>query len=141
MKVSLIFSPNETKKSNQDGSIPLYLRICYKRKKVENRLNFELSTNDLLKRDSITMRLQERNAPVNHYLNRIESKFQDFLIGNATNLQEYSASAIRDAVLGFKKNERQTIMGFVDKYFEATILSNSNIAPGTVKFTEDPSII
>ncbi len=133
MKASVIFFPNEAKKSSQTAGIPLYLRVCFKRKKVESRLNFELKENDLLKWDSITMRLQERNAAVNHYLNRIESKFHDFLIANATSLSVHSASSIRDEVLGYKKQEIVTIINFVDKYFEETILPNPNVAPGTTK--------
>lgn len=103
------------------------------RKKVESRLNFELNEDDLKKWNGITMRLDERNSPVNHYLNRIESTFHDFIIANATCLQEYSASDIRDAILGIKKKSNQTVIAFVDAYFESTVLNNQNVAPGTIK--------
>jgi hypothetical protein len=52
------------------------------------------------------MRLQERNLAVNDYLNRIESKFTDFLIGHVTCFHEYSTAAIRNLVLGIKKDNR-----------------------------------
>ena len=133
MKASLIFFPNEAKKNLQKGSIPLYLRVCFKRKKVENRLNFEIAEKELLRWDPFTMRIQERNSPVNHYLNRIEQKFQDLLIMHATCLQQLSAADIRDMVLGVSKKQVLTIMDFVDKYFEEEVLCNSNKTAGTTK--------
>jgi site-specific recombinase XerD len=36
-------------------------------------------------------------------------------------------------VLGLKKEEHQTVMDFVDTYFEKFVLNNQNVAPGTTK--------
>ena len=133
MKASLIFFPNTAKKNQQSCKVPLYLRVWYKKGKAESRLNFDLTPDQLKLWNGITMRLQERNAAVNHYLNRIESTFHDFLIANATRLEEHSAADIRDAVLGLKKDNYPTLLTFVDSYFESTVMNNSNIAPGTTK--------
>jgi len=111
----------------------LYLRICFRRAKTEARLNVDVTEAELLKWDPFTMRLQERNSPVNHYLNRIEQKFQELLIMHATCLQQLSAADIRDMVLGVNKKQVLTIMDFVDKYFEEEVLCNSNKTAGTTK--------
>lgn len=133
MKASLFFFPNVSKQNQRSGKVPLYLRICLKGKKTECRLNFDVGESELLKWDSITMRVQERNSAVNHYLNRIEQKFQEFVVMQATNIPDYSPNDIRNAVMGVKQKGCVTIMSFVDKYFEDNVLNNSNRAPGTTK--------
>ena len=109
------------------------MRIFFRGGKAESRLNFDLSPIELLKWDPITMRVQERNASVNHYLNRIEQKFQDFLIIEATNLQNFTPSEIRDELTGTKKKNIPLLMDFIDKFFEEYVLNNPNKAEGTTK--------
>src|SRR5258705_6185801 len=133
MKTSILFFPNEAKKSKRTAKLPLYMRICFMGRKAEARLNFEITQTELLKWDPFTMRLQERNSPVNHYLNRIEQKFQEFVILEATSLSEHSAGSIKDFVLGLNGKKQQTVMNFIDKYFEDAVLNNTNRVPGTIK--------
>ena len=133
MKASLIFYPNEAKKNKRTGKIPIYIRICYKRAKSENRLNAEIAENELLKWDPISMRLIERNSPINHQLNRLDQQFNDFLILNATSLPQYTAAYIRDYVLGNTKTQSKTVLKFVDEYFENAVANNISRTPGTVK--------
>jgi len=133
MKTTIIFYPNELKKSKRTERIPLYLRIFFKGKKMESRLNFEIAESELSKWDPFTMRMQERNSAVNHYLNRIEQKFQDFRIMEATTLNEHSAETIRNVILGLDKKTALTVMKFTDQFYENNVLKNSNRVPGTIK--------
>ena len=55
-----------------------------RKSKGEIRLNAELTQQDPLIMDAITMRLPERNSPVNHQLNGMDKKFQEFLVLNAS---------------------------------------------------------
>jgi hypothetical protein len=100
MKTSIVFYPNKLKKSARYGKTLVYMRICFKAQKSETRLNADLNELQLQNWDPITMRIAERNSSINHYLNRLDQKFADFLILNATNLHEYSATAIKDFILG-----------------------------------------
>jgi len=88
MKTSITFYPNSLKKNRKTGKTPMYLRICSQRKKAESRLNAEVSEHDLLKWDLMNMRFSGRNFFVNHLLNSIDKKFQDFVIINATSLSK-----------------------------------------------------
>lgn len=133
MKASLVFYPNEPKKNKRTGKIPIYIRICYKREKSENRLNAEIAETELPKWDPRTMRMIERNSTVNHQLNRLDQQFNDFLIMNAANLPKFSAAYIRDYVLGITKTQSKTIIKFVDDYFESAVANNVSKTPGTVK--------
>src|SRR5438132_9348526 len=117
MKATIILFPNESKKSRRNNKIPIYMRIIFKGLKSETRLNVEMTDQELLKWNPITMRIQERNSALNHYLNRIEQKFQDFIITNSTELGNYSASYMRNYVLGINVQKQVSVMNFVDDYF------------------------
>jgi hypothetical protein len=133
MKASIIFFPNEKKKNRKSGKIPLYMRICYRAAKTESRLNATISENELPKWDPRTMRLTERNSPVNHQLNRLDQKFSDFLILHANELSVYTATYMKDYVLGISKAQLITVIKFVDDYFENAVANNISRTPGTVK--------
>jgi site-specific recombinase XerD len=132
MKASLTFFPQERKKNKKTGRIPIYMRICFLRAKAESRLNIEIDLENLTKWDPFTMRITERNCAINHYLNRIEQKFQDFLILNSTCLPKFSAANIKSFVLG-EPVKTAKLMTFVDNYFVNTIVKDVNRKPGTVK--------
>jgi len=92
----------------------------------------EHSESDFLNWDPIAMQLNQRNNPINHYLNRIRQKFQEFLMLNATEMGKFSASKIRDIVLGYHQKKIR-VMEFVDKYFQDVVMNNVNRAQGTIK--------
>lgn len=133
MKVTLIFFPNLVKKDTQTGKIPIYMRVIYMRLKSECRLNASLLGWELSKWDPITMRVQERNNPVNHQLNRMEQKLSDLLILNSTNLPAFTATSIRDYILGKDSSLKRTVTHFADEYFEKAVLHNVDRASGTIK--------
>jgi site-specific recombinase XerD len=133
MKASISFFPNKAKKNQKTFKTPVYLRICFNRLKSDNRLNIELSEMDILKWDPITMRMMERNSPVNHHLNRLDQKFQEFLTLNATDLPKYSAAFIKDYVLGNNTSKQKTVLKFVDDYFTHSVMQNVSRTPGTIK--------
>ena len=93
MKASVVFYPNVSKKNARSGKYPIYIRVTFKRSKTENRINAEVGDSDLLRWDPMTMRLKERNNPVNHHLNRLE-QFQDFISTNATQLSRFNSTDI-----------------------------------------------
>lgn len=109
------------------------MRICFNRLKSDTRLNIEIPEMDIVKWDPITMRVMERNSPVNHHLNRLDQKFQEFLIMNATDLPKYSAAFIKDFVLGNNSSQQKTVMKFVDDYFTNSVMLNVSRTPGTIK--------
>lgn len=133
MKASIIFFPNKAKKNQKTLKTPVYLRICFNRLKSDTRLNIEISENDILKWDPVTMRIMERNSPVNHHLNRLDQKFQEFIIMNATDLPKYSAAFIKDYVLGKNTSQQKTVIKFVDDYFTNSVIQNVSRTPGTIK--------
>jgi hypothetical protein len=133
MKVSVIFFPNQAKKNQKTGKMPLYMRVCYQRAKTETRLNVEVSEMDFLKWDPINMRIVERNSPINHHLNKLDQKFQEFITINATELPKYNAVFIKDYILGNNISARKNVLKFVDDYFTNSVLNNVNRRPGTIK--------
>lgn len=133
MKASIVFYPNKAKKNLRTGKIPIYIRVCYRRAKSENRLNAEILESELPEWDPRTMRLIERNSAVNHQLNRLDQQFNEFLILNASSLPKYTAVCIRDYVLGNTKTQSATIVKFVDDYFENAVANNVSRTPGTIK--------
>ena len=96
-------------------------------------MNLEISEKELSRWDPFTMRLQQRNSPEKHYLNRIKQKFHEFLAMEATNLPQHTVFTIRDYVLGFNGEIKIRLMDFVDKYFEDAVMNNVNRAEGTIK--------
>jgi hypothetical protein len=134
MKASLVFYPNLGKKNAINGLIPIYLRICFRRNKVENRLNVTVHQKDLDRWDPVMQRITERNSPINIYLGGIEKKFNDFLILHPTDLLSYSPNDIRNFVLGIsQEKEKPLLKDFVNDFFKQTILNNVNCTPGTIK--------
>ncbi len=104
MKASIVFFPNEAKKNLKTGKIPIYMRICYQAKKCECRLNAEITESEVLKWNPISLRIDERNSAINHLLERLNQKFNDFILLNFSTLPSSSAVAIRDFILGSKKS-------------------------------------
>jgi hypothetical protein len=133
MKTSLVFYPNLPKKNAKTGKTPIYMRVCFQGKKSETRLNAELDEQHLLIWDKMAMRVAEKNSPVNHYLNRLHQKFNDFLILNADSIPTFSAPSIRDFIMGNTNKKKKPVMGFVDDFFNQAVLDNVNLQPGTLK--------
>ena len=133
MKASIVFFPNESKKNQKTGKIPLYMRIGFKNAKAESRLNAEISQTELSKWDPMTMRMAERNSAVNHQLNRLDQKFSEFLILNTNSLSTYTASCMKDYVLGTRKAQVVTLAKFVNDYFDNAVANNVSRTPGTIK--------
>ncbi len=133
MKTSLVFYPNLSKTNFKTGMVPIYLRICFQAKKAETRLNVSLKSSDLPRWDPISMRTQERNSPINHYLGRIEQKFNEFLILHADNLSEFTAVAIRDHILGLNSRKQVKATDFLNEYFAQAVVNNVDRTAATVK--------
>jgi site-specific recombinase XerD len=133
MKASIVFFPNEPKKSVKTAKTPVYMRICYQRTKTETRLNIELGALEIMKWDPVTMRIMEKNSPVNHHLNRLEQKFQEFITLNATHLPKYSAHFMKDYVLGNNHSLQRSVAKFIEEYFAEAVTNNVNRSAGTIK--------
>ncbi len=133
MKASIVFFPNEAKKNQKTGKIPVYMRICHRRLKCESRLNAEITSLELIRWDSITMRLSGGNCAINHILERLNQKFQDCLILNSTTMPSITAEWIKDYVLGKINSQQRSVLQFVDDYFQNGIAKNANKSPGTIK--------
>lgn len=100
MKISVTYFRNEAKLNAKTGKIPIYMRVSCKRAKSESRLNIEISQLELLKWNPMMMRLEDRNHIVNHHLNRLEQKFQEFKSLNSTQLSQFDALYIKNHLLG-----------------------------------------
>ena len=79
------------------------------------------SLNQNIDMGPINMRMMERNSPINHHLNRLDQKFHEFIILNATQLPKYNAAYIKDYVLGNNLAQQLNVLKFVDDYFAASI--------------------
>jgi integrase len=134
MKASIIFFPWNAKKSSKTGKTPLYMRVNFNGAKAETRLNAELTESDLLLWDEFTMRFRDRKHPLNGYLNALDKQFADFRILNATAHLKYTAQDLRDYIIGVSPKEKEfTLIDYIDKYYQSTVLPNTGVAIGTKK--------
>jgi hypothetical protein len=74
----------------------------------------------------------ERNAAINHILNRLDQKFSDFMILNSTNLSMHNAAYIKDYILGNYKAQTITVIIFIDNYFENEVVILLTVVPESV---------
>ena len=68
----------------------------------------------------------ERNAAINHILNRLDQKFSDFMILHSTTLSIHNAAYIKNYILGNYKAQTITVINFIDNYFENEVANNIN---------------
>ena len=64
-------------------------------------------------------------------LNTIDKKFIDFCYHSGTKLIEYSATSIRNIILGLDAKPNPEIMDFINKYYLNSIAANPQLAEGT----------
>ena len=133
MKTSLVYYPNTQKKNKKTGKTPIYLRVISNRKKAETRLNLEVSEEDLLKWDPMTMRFSSRDFYANHVLNNLDQKFFDLRDSKQTSLSQFDPSQIRDHLLGKCEKNNITVMDFVDRYFEKAVRCSAELSLGTMR--------
>lgn len=132
-KATIIFYPNVKKKEKRTGKIPVYLRIIFKGKKAEARLNIQLTQKEFSCWDSTIMRVGLRESKPNKGLNIIEAEFDNFISQNAIKLLDFGSSDIRDSILGKSKNTSSiSLSEYMHNYYKAEILLN-DFAEGTKK--------
>jgi hypothetical protein len=133
MKASISYFPNETKRSQRTGKTPIYLRVSVNRLKAETRLSADVSDKELLKWDRFTMRFADRNLYVNHILNKLDGRFQEFMIAHSSELHRFTAAEIRDHVMGKPKGAEKTVLAYIDTYYTTAVESNQKLSSGTIK--------
>ena len=126
-----MFYPNTAKASAKTGKVPVYVRVTLNRTKAEARLNIEIPRTDVIKWNGRTMRFDDREMTANVLLNTIDKKFNDFCYHNGTKLVEYSATSIRNIILGLDAKPNPKIMDFINKYYINSIAANPHLAEGT----------
>ena len=110
------------------------MRVNFNGTKAETRLNAELTPTDLLLWDEFTMRFKERKHPFNGYLNALDKQYEDFRILNATAHSRFSAQDLRDYIIGKSPKEKEhTVIDYIDKYYQGTVLPNAGLSVGTKK--------
>lgn len=132
MRPTLSFFPNKLKINTKKGTMPIYLRILFNRRKTEARLGMEVSIGDLAKWNEETMRLDVKQSPVNTLLNFYETRFQKFLVLNDYNLQSKDANAIKHYVLQIEDNAPVVLLDYCRRY-QHQIQGNKELAEGTKK--------
>jgi delta-aminolevulinic acid dehydratase/porphobilinogen synthase len=75
----------------------------------------ELIPEEKLLRDERTMRLVDAKHQANKPITSVQKDFDDLVVLNSTCLCEYSASAIRDCLLGRGKSTDPTIIDYIEK--------------------------
>lgn len=133
MKASLSFYPNTKKKSKKTGKIPLYVRVCYKGLKAEERLNIQVVEDLLIKWDPMTMRFSDRTMLANKLLNTLDQRFEEYVFMNATILYSQSPRKILDYVMGKPENNQLIVIEFIDNYFSSSVQSSIELAAGTIR--------
>jgi hypothetical protein len=133
MKVSLLFYPNNSKKSKRNGKTPLYARVCFRGSKAEERLNIEVGNDTLLKWDPMTMRFSDRTLTANKHLNSLDQRFEEFIYFNSTTLYSYNPRKILDHVLSKPEKKEENVIEFIDNYFSKCVEKNSELAAGTIR--------
>jgi hypothetical protein len=132
MKTSLWFYPNHQKKSAKTGKVPLYVRVIQNAKKSEGRLyHAELTEKEVLQWNEQAMRLSDPKHKANKLINAVQRDFDEFIILNGSNINQHTATSIRDKLLGRNKVAAPTVTGYIDHFFATAIEKNDNLAGGT----------
>ncbi len=133
-KATLIFYPNLYKVEKRSKKIPIYLRIIFKGRKAESRLNVLLNENELACWDPILMRVGLKDSKQNKILNTYQAIFDEYLFKNAVIISSQQAIDIRDSILG--KSPKRSISGlleYVNRYYNSEVLLKRELAVGTKK--------
>jgi integrase len=133
MRSTIIFYPNTLKKQAKSGRIPIYLRVFHNNEKAESRLSEEITEDDLLKWNQMSMRLDDRNSNLNKILNSISNRFDDFKIINAGKLHQFDAKRVRDILMCNEEKDVLTIDDYANNYYKDFIASGGHITQGTKK--------
>jgi integrase len=133
MKVSLVFYPNTAKKSSKTGKIPLYVRVRLNFQKCERRLNIDVTEQDLNKWDPLHMRFIDRSFYGNQIIGMIDLRFGQFMALNSFSLAQHTPESIMNFITGENKAKPILVTNYIEDYFKNTVVTNSNIAIGTVK--------
>ena len=137
MKPTLVFYLNSAKQSQKNSLIPIYFRVIQKGLKAEAKLPIKgVVQNEVLKWDMRTMRFVGKNNPINSMITEIENEFNNFLLLNRKNLSQFSASEIRNYLVGNTSTEISngiTVVEYINAYFENTILPKRELRLGSKK--------
>jgi len=133
MKTTILFYPNERKKSKRNNAIPIYLRLLHNGKKCEKRLNVEIKENDLCFWSKEIGRLNKKSNHVNDYLNNIEAEFNRWNSQNATNPNKTSITCLMGILTGEEDAETSTpLIKYLDNYFD-DLVKIGVLRKGTLK--------
>lgn len=134
MKTSLWFFPNTQKKSAKTGKVPLYVRVILNGKKSEGRIYpTELSEKEGMLWNDRAMRLNDLKHKANKLINAVQLEFDKFIILNCKNINRYSASSIRDHLLGRNKEEIPTALAYLENYYVSSVEKSNSLSTGTKK--------
>lgn len=132
-KATIQFIPKRDRMNKSTGLVPIYMRIIINRRKIESRLNADISHPDMEMWDSNYMRLNSHSSSINRLLNKYQLKFDDFLFQNANVINETRPEEIRDFLLGNKKNSNVLVLDSVKEYYSQFIEKNKNLSINTLK--------
>ncbi len=133
MKTTILFYPNERKKSKRSNAIPIYLRLLHNGEKSEKRLNVEIKESDLCLWGKGIGRLNKKNNHVNDYLNNIEAEFNRWNSQNAPNPQKTSIKSLMGILTGDADAETSiSLVKYLDNHFD-DLVKNGVLRIGTVK--------
>src|SRR5205809_1037159 len=93
-KTTLVFYPNQSKKSIKNGRIPFYLRLLHNGGKAETRLNFDVDEADIKLWNPMTSLMNEKDSIINRRINALKVKFEKFEILHNFNTRQFSAKDI-----------------------------------------------
>lgn len=133
-KTTLKIYPNERKRSQTTGKIPLYLRITRNNKKVESRLDWEISDKELDNWNNKLCRV-EFETMTNDFVNSIMGKFSQLKFSEINNMNDLSIQEIRNHVMGINQNSniQKTILQFAEDYYTKNVGNSSRFKEGTKK--------
>lgn len=132
-KATISFFPYPGKKNSRTGKIPVYIRIILNRNKTEMRLSLDVNESELPLWNSQLMRFEDNKMLVNKLLNKLQSEFDNIVYINSNNLDKLTAKDLRDLLMGKRRSDGETLMGYFNNYYEKAIALKSTIEPGTKK--------
>lgn len=109
------------------------MRVQVNKIKAEARLNQELGDSELIQWNVLTQRINGEH-PVNGFLSKLESAYNDFRIFHARSITSCSPSMIKDFILG--EDNKQTapeVSTYLDRFYNKSVEHNSQMAVGTKK--------
>jgi len=135
-KPTIVFYPNEAKKSSKNHLIPIYLRISAHGMKTEARLDVSVNQVDLEYWNRYTQRLDTLNNKVNQRLETIQSEFVKLSYLYEEKFTQLTVFQIKEHILPkmvITPVQLMSAIEYVENHYKEVVLLSNAYSLGTKK--------